>query len=237
MISDLETKALNGIASQANEIEGDHLKHNGKNGVWTINGEEIDPRGVTVAVIMPLAVYGQLLFENKNFIDKDAGRLCDGFLMPKNFRPGWKPYVALPMVRIDPEHRGEYETYTACDFGAKKAFDNLSKQYSLRKGSHLPIINLGSRPRNDEYGTIDPTLTITGWAPRENFAMLLGEDSLLLEAPSTAPAAIAAPEDDEALARAKPSRRSGYAAEYNPQPADNDLPEMIDADPNDPDNY
>jgi hypothetical protein len=238
MLSDDERMALRETASQGNDIIGNHWKHSGKTGNYYENDEQIDPRVLEIirlAVIMPLAVTGAVLWCDQKIVEKNTGRLCDGFVAPRQIPPGWNPYVGLVCVRADKEGRGQLLTFTSTSWGGKKALHTLIRPYMIRGGDFFPVISLGSHPRGDEYNTQDPVFKIEekGWTARSHFAELLGEHVPQLEATPTGPR-LAAPVTESAPTTFGRSR--GIAAEYNPPTKPDSLPERIDYDPTDPDN-
>jgi hypothetical protein len=219
MLSENERKALLEAESQGSDILGDWLRHNGKNGLYSLGDERFDTDGVLLAVVMPLTNWGEVLWSDQKIIDRHVGRFGDGFCATRVITPGWSPYTALVCVRVDEERRGQLITCSGTDWGIRKAFLSLVTPYKKKGGAFFPIISLGNRARGDVHDTQDPVFKIE---TTSHFAELLDEDVPQLEAPATAPR-LAAPVANDDTSKTCFGRTSRYAAEYNP-PATEDIP-------------
>jgi hypothetical protein len=65
----------------------------------------------------------------------------------------------------------------------------------------FPIVQLSSRAKNNQYGTIDPIFRVTGWVPSSKFAAITGDDAV--ETP-----ALAAPISQAPKSASAPAKRS-----------------------------
>jgi len=232
--------ALDDFADSGNGILGTWIRENGKTGDWTYADDDMGPEPEEhFAFIVDTILVGNILFGDGKRLSRGVGRLLDGHKAPKSKAdlpsPDHKPSVSLQLVFVSGPRAGELATFSGVSWGALFAVQKPVFLFRAKKRLHFPIVRLRTKPRGDINNTIDPHFEIVGWAPRSNFAELLGEDVPLMEAPATAPR-LPAPVT-ESVPVTSSGRAHGYAAEFNPPPKpDDDLPEMIDADPSDPDN-
>jgi hypothetical protein len=227
--------ALERFANSGTGI-GIEIRENGKIGNWSYDGDDMGSEPEDhLALILETMLVGDILFGNGKVIEKNVGRLFDGHEAPLRKEdlssPDHKPFVSLQAVFATGPYTGQVATISGVSWGMVFAVQKLMPLYVMKKRLYFPICRLRTKERGDTNNTIDSLFEIIGgwggWTSRSNFAELLGEDVQQLPAPATAPAAIAAP-----IARSR-----GIAAEFTPSPKlDEDLPERIDADPNDPDN-
>jgi hypothetical protein len=228
------TDALDRFADSGNGVQGIWVTENGKIGDWFYDDANVGPEPEEqAALIIDSMVVGEIRFENGKVVDKKTGRLIDGFEAPvskADLTPGYNPYVSFQLVFATGDYAGQLGTYSGTSWGALFAAQKLVLLFRQKKRLFYPICRFRTKARGDINNTIDPHFDVVGWTARSNFAELLGEDVTLLEAPATAPRTIAAPITEPA-----PKSSFGYAASYTPPTAD-DLPEIVDCDPTDPDN-
>jgi hypothetical protein len=185
----------------SNGILGQHLKC--AKGKWLLDdvGIETGDGGMKICVVMDSAVVGQVLWQDQKIVERNVGRIADGFVPPRSVMDGWNPYVAFQAVRADENHRGDLITFTSSSWGGRFVFQNLVNPFRLKQRLQFPICSLGTKERGDANGNIDPVFKLVGWSARGNFQELLP------------PSAVEAP-----------------ALEYSYDPA-NDIPPARDSEP------
>ncbi len=104
----------------------------------------------------------------------------------------WQPLTQWLGVGVDDEHRGQLLTFSSASWSAWSAFATLIGPFLRKRKTEFPIVVLGSRPRNDVNGNVDPTFAIVDWAPRESFGDLAPPELTTDEL-----AALPAPERDD----------------------------------------
>jgi hypothetical protein len=218
------------FADSGNDVEGVSIRSNGKTGRWKFDDTDKGPAPVErFVLILELLKVGEIGFKDDGaIIRKTAGRMLDGATAPKrreDLTPGFHPYLSCPMVFADGEYRGEVATFSGCSWGALFAIQRPVKGWQLRKRLAYPVVLLRTRERGDANGTVDPVFETVDWTSRSNFKMLLGEDTPLLEAPPTAPRAVAVLENNGTVIE----RRRGIAAQYDPPQRLDTQPEDIEA--------
>jgi hypothetical protein len=80
-------------------------------------------------------------------------------------------------------------TFSSSSWGGKTLFEGLAVQYQMRNQQAYPVVKLSSRPRGDQFGTIDPMFLIDGWVPASQFAAITGgePEQKALAAPDPGP--------------------------------------------------
>jgi hypothetical protein len=176
----------------AGGIEGLHLKC--AKGAWCLDGVQIavGEDGLKLAVIMPSAAHGAVLWRDQEIVDRTPLRRYEDAAASGDIEEEWCPYTQFLAVGADEKHRGQLMTFTSSSWSGRHAFRALIGPY-LRKGKReFPVVTLGSKPRrNDPNNNVDPTFTIIDWAMRDGFTDLLlpeADERPQLEAPPTAPA-------------------------------------------------
>jgi hypothetical protein len=166
-----ERDAWDETGDLGNGIEGQHLKC--AKGHWLLDDEEIETgdAGLKICVIMDTATVGEILWQDKKIVDRNVGRIADGFVAPRQVQEGWNTYIAFQAVRADEEHLGELLTFTSSSWGG--AFQSLVNPFLLKRRLQFPIVLLGTKDRGDANGNIDPVFKIVGWSDRGNFQELL----------------------------------------------------------------
>jgi hypothetical protein len=125
-------------------------------------------------VIITSATTGQILWRNGIVVERDIGRLEDGFAPPGQIRDGWNPYTSFQVVSADSDSFGQLMTYTSSSWGGRRALQNLVSMYRLKGRRQFPICTLETKVRkNDKNGNIDPVFKVIGWSDRGNFGELL----------------------------------------------------------------
>jgi hypothetical protein len=168
-----ERDAWDETGDMGNGIEGQHLKC--AKGTWLLDDTEIETgdNGLKICVIMDTATVGQVLWQDHKIVERDVGRISDGFVPPRQISAGWNPYVAFQAVRADAGHLGELVTFTSSSWGGRYAFQSLVNPYRLKERRQFPICVLGTKERGDENRNIDPVFKIVSWSDRGNFQELL----------------------------------------------------------------
>jgi hypothetical protein len=168
-----ERDAWDETGDQGNGIEGSHLKC--AKGRWLLDDAEIETgeNGFKLCLILDTTIVGEILWQDQKIVEREIGRIADGFIPPKRVQPGWSPYVAFQGVRADDEHLGELVTFTSSSWGGRYAFQSLVNPFRLKQRMQFPIAILGTKERGDANGNIDPVFKIVGWSNRENFQELL----------------------------------------------------------------
>jgi hypothetical protein len=188
-----ERDAWDETGDMGNGIEGQHLKC--AKGRWLLDDEEIETgnSGIKICVIMESTVVGQILWQDKKIIERDTGKISDGFVQPRQIMEGWNPYVAFQAVRADEGNIGELVTFTSSSWGGRHAFQSLVNPYRLKQRRQFPIVILGTEERGDKNDNVDPTFKIVGWSDRGNFGELLAPPT----SPASLPPPISAPLSDD----------------------------------------
>jgi hypothetical protein len=166
--------------SIVNDIVGDHVRK-GKAADWYRGSVPADT-SVSYTVIMPAMKMGDVLWEESKIAD-GAARYVSQYGIPTEIRDGFKPYCSVILIDQD----GLLCTFTASNWGAWNEFKGLVKQFLIRGQRDFPIIELSSKARGNQFGTIDPWLKVKGWVPASNFSSITGGDvPLAIEAPKPA---------------------------------------------------
>src|ERR1700732_3558096 len=126
-----ERDAWDETGDQGNGIEGQHLKC--AKGRWLLDDEEIETgdAGLRFCVIMDTATVGEIKWHEKKIVERNIGRISDGFVPPRSITEGWNPYVAFQAVRADGDHLGQLVTYTSSSWGGRYAFQSLVNPFRL----------------------------------------------------------------------------------------------------------
>ena len=181
--------------THADDIVGLHLKCS--KGQWSIDDEKIDDigkDGFRFTALPATARWGRIKWVDGLPVDKVTQLYSDGYPDWEELPPGWEAYTGMQGLTLGEE----VLTFTSA-FGARKTIKNLLGQYDFRRGRQLPVCTLGTRPRNDEFGNVDPVLRIASWTNPSDFADILPPeliDALAIESKSlsareAAPAEIA----------------------------------------------
>jgi hypothetical protein len=168
-MSSYEKDAWDETGDMGNGILGAHLKC--AKGRWLLDDK--DAANAQICVIMESASTGQVLWQDGKIVDRDIGRIEDGFAPPRQLHNGWNPYTSFQAVRADEEAIGELVTFTSSSWGGRNAFQRLVNPYRLKQRRQFPICQLGTKERGDENRNIDPVFKIIGWSDRSNFGELL----------------------------------------------------------------
>ncbi|HEV7910736.1 MAG TPA: hypothetical protein VGP28_06555 [Methylocella sp.] len=170
-----ERDAWDATGDMGNGIEGQHLKC--AKGKWLLDDVEIETGadGLKFCPIMETATVGEVLWHDQKIVERNVGRISDGFLppTPANIAEKWNPYIAVLGVRCDDGHLGELLTFTSSSWGGWFAFQRLINPWRLKGRAAFPVCTLSTKERHDENRNVDPVFKHAGWSARENFAELL----------------------------------------------------------------
>jgi hypothetical protein len=170
-----ERDAWDVAGDSGNGIEGQHLKC--AKGKWLLDEVEIETAGggLKFCPIMETATVGEVLWQDQKIIERNVGRLSDGFVppTPANITEKWNPYTSVVGVRCDAGHLGDLLTFTSSSWGGWFAFQRLINPWRLKGRAMFPVVTLSTKERHDENRNIDPVFKHAGWSDRENFAELL----------------------------------------------------------------
>jgi hypothetical protein len=168
-----ERDAWDETGDMGNGIEGQHLKC--AKGTWLLDDTEIETgdNGLKICVIMDTATVGQVLWRDHKIVERDVGRISDGFVPPRQISENWNPYVAFQAVRADDGHLGEPVTFTSSSWGGRYAFQSLVNPYRTKERRQFPICVFSTKERGDENRNIDPVFKIVSWSDRGHFQELL----------------------------------------------------------------
>ena len=206
-----ERDAWDAAGNMGTGIEGQHLKC--AKGNWLLDEESIETGedGFQCCIIMDTATVGEVLWKEKKIVERNTGRLSDGFVpkTPNNISLGWNPYTSVMAVRCDEGHLGDLVTFTSSSWGGWFAFQRLINPWRLKGRKLFPRVTLATKERSDQNCNIDPVFKIFDWSARSNFSDLL--DPAQLDAPSIAPALEA---KSSAARNAGDLRRREAAAHY-----------------------
>jgi hypothetical protein len=168
---------------EAGGVEGQRLHHNCKEGSVYLDGVAV--QAISAAFLMEEAAHGWVQFDDdQKLIDKDIKRFVHVAPDKGKMNPARKPNTSCLCVI---EGTSALATYTGSSWSSRSAFiAQLLKPFQrARKLGIVPIASLGFKPgQKDEHGNYVPCFTITGWAPRAKFALILGEGdtSLMIQA-------------------------------------------------------
>ncbi|HEY8124550.1 MAG TPA: hypothetical protein VIF88_03910 [Methylocystis sp.] len=175
----------------SSDAEGEVLQHNGKTGVFSLDGQpiEVGEDGLKIAMIMDTGVVGEIYFEDRTVTGRRLGRLIDGFdAAPFPLDEGWSPSTSVLAVGADEEHFGRLYTFRSASWGGRRAFDKLINPWRRKNRSAFPIVTLESQEkRGDVHHNFAPVFKIVGWSARGHFRELIGEpveDQAALAAPA-----------------------------------------------------
>jgi hypothetical protein len=161
---------------QGSIIQGRHLKF--AKAKFYIDDVEvaIGPNGLKVAVLMPSALTGAVLWTDGVIVDQRLHRYEEA--PPPDVPDRWSPYTAFVCVGLDEGHRGELATYTSSAWSSRYAFRQwLIGPYVQRGRRLLPIVTFATKSRkHDINGNIDPIFVLSGWAQPSDFASYLPEE-------------------------------------------------------------
>ena len=146
----------------AGEIIGLHLDC--PKGLWQVGGEKIET-GFHFTFFAPTAMWGRILWVDSWPVDKVLHKYSDGWPIYEELPPGWSHHTMAYGASAD----GQLVTFTSA-YGARKTFKNVIQQYLARGKRAFPVCALSTRPRNDQYGNIDPVLNIMDWLNASSFA-------------------------------------------------------------------
>jgi hypothetical protein len=141
-------------------------------GHWHADNDIIpDPENFRVAVVMPSMEAGEIEWRDSKpfYVSK---QLVSKAGIPDGVSAGRSPYTSVLLLI---EETGLLGTFTSSSWGGRTACVNLIAQYRMNK-SAFPIVTLGTKPRGDMYGNVDPILKIIGRAPRAKFDAILGPE-------------------------------------------------------------
>jgi hypothetical protein len=95
---------------------------------------------------------------------------------------GYNKYTSVMVIDQD----GGLGTFTSSSWGGHYAISELVPAYRMQKERALPVCELRTRDRNDDFGNIDPMFKIVGWQPKSAFEAILGpSEPLALEGPES----------------------------------------------------
>jgi hypothetical protein len=110
---------------------------------------------------------------------------------------GRLPYTSVMLL----DESGTVLTFSSSSWGGRNACEALIPQYRMQGQTMLPVVSLGSRPRNNAYGTIDPQFVVKDWTPRSKFSEILRPEEI-------EPKALAAPDSSGAKSETvKPKKK------------------------------
>src|SRR5579863_4336475 len=213
-------------ADGAGGVEGARLKCNGKTGVWTADGVEIEtgPDGLKLAIIMPTALHGTIVFRDGSFPDRDPIRYEDQAPDRTVQLPdGVDPLTECLCVGMDEEHIGQLFTFQSASHGGRHAFETLLKPFWRRGKLAFPVVTLDSREKGDAHDNYAPVFVHKNeFIGRDRFPHLLPPETAALPAPQQHDTALPAPataaEPAAPLPRPKPIQivTTGRAAADTP---------------------
>jgi hypothetical protein len=150
------------------------------------DGEKAD-LDIQLAIMIPTWYDGEVSWSDTKRPDI-RGHLVTERGLWGELSDGCSRYTSIGMMT----NGGCLATYTSSAWSGHSAIRNLIPQYQMQRKLAFPICKLGTKPRNDPYGNIDPVFQIVGWAPRSDFDAILGPQpqapALSLKAPEPAPA-------------------------------------------------
>ena len=154
-------------------------------GKWLLDGVEIPvgPTGTRPTILMTTARHGVVHWENSRPITNGLKLYVDCDPPQDKLAADLNPYTVFQCL-ID----GELATFASSSWGARKAFKKIVDNYRYVHRREFPTVALGTKPRNDVNGNIDPTFSSIAWIPIGDFADMLPEaDERPQLAPATAP--------------------------------------------------
>jgi hypothetical protein len=133
------------------------------------DGEDLDPDEKFV-MVMTSWRDGQVFWE-----DQLPKNQLDQLVVEKGLfgrpEPGYNRYTSIMVL----DQRGCVGTFTSSSWAGHFAVAALVPHYQLHDQRDFPIASLGTKPRNDKFGNVDPIFHICGWAPREKFSAITGD--------------------------------------------------------------
>ena len=136
------------------------------------------PMGDIFVVLLPTMQVGSV-----SWVDGQIDYLAAGFVEEAGIPPveeGRSPYTSVMLL----DDSNTILTFCSSSWGGRNACKALIPQFRLQKQTMFPVVALGSQPRNNQYGTIDPLFVVKDWMPREQFVAILGPG--IIEAPKIA---------------------------------------------------
>jgi hypothetical protein len=152
------------LADECRSIEGLDLRC--RKGRWSIDDEpfETGDDGAQLAVIMPSALIGEILWEDEKPKEIKAGRVEDGFIAAKPpLDDGWSPHTSVLVVFAGEKRAGQLGTFCSSSWGGRFAFQSLARPYTRKGKQAFPICTLHVKERGDQNNTLDPLFRIVGW--------------------------------------------------------------------------
>ncbi len=159
-------------------------------GKWLLDDVEIPigPDGTRVTILMPTARHGRVVWENNHPTTSNFRRYADCDPPKAKMDPGFEPYTIFQCLIDD-----ALATFASSSWGARSAFKPVVDNWRYLHKREFPVVTLGTKPRHDTNGNIDPTLTIAAWVPAGSFAEMLGDATPRQELPAPPTAAAIAP--------------------------------------------
>jgi hypothetical protein len=146
-------------------IIGQHLKCS--KGEWTLDDAKIEtgPNGFRVTILPPTAMHGRVKWVDHRPVEKMLNKYDDGFPPWDKLPDGWSAYTCFQGLAPN----GELLTFTSA-YGARKTLKNVITQYQFRRRRQFPICTLGTKPRGDVNGNVDPVFRIVEWVNAADFS-------------------------------------------------------------------
>ena len=103
----MNTHSSNWAEIAAEGIVGDLMKC--AKGLWSISNVSISTGadGVTIALLMPTAITGAILWRDGKIAETDTGLVEQGRKPPKSVPDGWSPDTSIQGVLTDEAHAGQ----------------------------------------------------------------------------------------------------------------------------------
>ncbi len=141
-------------------------------GKWLLDDVEIPigPDGTRVTILMPTARHGRVVWENNHPTTSNFRRYADCDPPKAKMEPGFDPYTIFQCLIGD-----ALATFASSSWGARSGFKPVVDNWRYLHRREFPIVILGTKPRHDVNGNIDPTFDAVAWVPSSNFAGMLAD--------------------------------------------------------------
>jgi hypothetical protein len=192
--------------------EGPLVKHNCKTAAVTIDGARADP-DMKLCFLMSTACHGRIKFDGDRVVERNVIRYADA-APDRRFLPTEEGQKLTSVLAVGVSDSGltGLMTYSGASGSVRTAFETqLLRPYVRLKRRAFPVVTLGFKGLQDEYGNSKPSFTIVAWRAIADFAALLGEEAEApqLSAPEHPAARLdymrpSAPEADDVFAGVDP---------------------------------
>jgi hypothetical protein len=121
------------------------------------DGADIEP-GTRFAVALPTWEDGHVQWKDHKIADIVTQNVAEHGLMQEPLPKGYSKYTSVMVIDQD----GGLGTFTSSSFGGHYAIAELIPAYRMQKERAIPVCELRTRDRNDDFGNIDPMFKIVG---------------------------------------------------------------------------